>query len=186
MNHLLEAGLEVQQFMKARGWQFCFIGGIAVIRWGEPRLTQDVDISLFTDLGNEKKYINEILNYFKPRISDALDFALSNRVLLFYASNGVSIDLALSILPYEQKMIERASPFSYAPDCCLNTCSAEDLVILKAVASRPKDWIDIEGIIIRQKGYLDRDYIIKNLNPFCEVKEDARMLVKLRNILNKY
>nr|AAU82590.1 hypothetical protein GZ18F2_20 [uncultured archaeon GZfos18F2] len=38
-----------------------FIGGLAVIRWGEVRMTQDIDLSLFTEFGNEETYINSLL-----------------------------------------------------------------------------------------------------------------------------
>ena len=36
-NRLLEAAQEIQQFCQSRNWRFCFIGGIAVQRWGEAR-----------------------------------------------------------------------------------------------------------------------------------------------------
>ena len=45
MNGLFQAALEVQGFMQRQQWRFCIIGGLAVLRWGEPRLTQDVDLS---------------------------------------------------------------------------------------------------------------------------------------------
>ena len=42
---VLRAAEEIQAFCQQRGWPFCFIGGVAVQRWAEPRLTQDVDLS---------------------------------------------------------------------------------------------------------------------------------------------
>jgi hypothetical protein len=33
--------------------------------------------------------------------------------------------------------------------------TAEDLIALKAFADRPKDWLDIDGILIRQYATLD-------------------------------
>ena len=38
---VLEAAEQVQAFCQQQGWRFCFIGGVAVQRWGEPRLTQE-------------------------------------------------------------------------------------------------------------------------------------------------
>ncbi len=35
VNPLFQAGLEFQNTFKERKWSFCFIGGLAVIRWGE-------------------------------------------------------------------------------------------------------------------------------------------------------
>lgn len=60
MNGLFQAGLEIQDFMEQKNWKFCFIGGLTVIRWGEPRMTQDIDLSLLTGFGDEKKYVEEI------------------------------------------------------------------------------------------------------------------------------
>ena len=67
-------------------------------------------------------------------------------MLLIRASNKVAVDISFAGLPFEQKMIEHATRFEYSPDCVLLTCSAEDLVVLKAFADRPVDWMDIEGI----------------------------------------
>ena len=69
---------------------------------------------------------------------------------MLYASNGVPVDISLSGLPFENEMIKRSTPFSFYTDCLLVTCSAEDLVVLKAFAQRPQDWADVEGIIMRQ------------------------------------
>ena len=41
-----------------RGWRFCFIGGLAVQKWSEPRVTDDVDLTLFTGLGTEAPFID--------------------------------------------------------------------------------------------------------------------------------
>ena len=51
MNALFEAAKEVGGFMSARKWRYCVIGGLAVLRWGEPRTTLDVDIALMTGFG---------------------------------------------------------------------------------------------------------------------------------------
>jgi hypothetical protein len=45
MNILFQAA-DIQRTMKTRGWPFCFIGGLAVLRWGEMRMTQDIDLCL--------------------------------------------------------------------------------------------------------------------------------------------
>ena len=185
MNPLFQAGLEFQQFIQEEGWPFCFIGGLAVIRWGKVRMTQDVDLSLLSGFGNEEVYVDALLSRFRSRISNAKDFALTNRVLLLLASNGVAVDISLAGLPFEQEMIERATSFSYSPDCSLITCSAEDLIILKAFAARTKDWTDIEGILIRQDPGLDFNYIIEQLTPLCELKEAPEIVEKLRHLVEE-
>lgn len=185
MNLLFAAGLELQQFMQARQWPFCFIGGLAVIRWGQVRMTQDIDLSVLSGFENEQFYIEGLLSAFRSRIEDARNFALTNRVLLLTASNNVSVDISLAGLPFEQQMIKRASPFHYAPDCSLITCSAEDLIVLKAFADRTIDWMDIEGILLKQGDGLDYPYIIKQLEPLCLLKESPWILEHLKSAIKK-
>jgi hypothetical protein len=115
-------------------------------------MTQDIDLCLLCGFGKEAKYAQVLLDNFHARISDALTFALTNRVLLVSTSNGVAADISFSGLPFEEEMISLSSPFDFYPDCSLITCSAEDLVVLKAFADRTKDWMDGESIILRQGG----------------------------------
>ena len=58
---VLAAAEEIQQFCQNNGWRFCLIGGVAVQRWGEPRLTQDVDLTLLSGFGNEDKLVDVLL-----------------------------------------------------------------------------------------------------------------------------
>ena len=54
--------------------------------------------------------------------------------------------------------------------------------MLKAFADRPQDWIDVEGIIVRQRGGLDRALVRRELRELLELKEDMApegMLTKL-------
>ena len=86
--------------MAARGWEHCIIGGLAVQRWGEPRLTRDVDLTLLTGIGREEAFVRPLLQHFSGRLPDALAFALDNRVLLIRASNGKDIDISLGALEF--------------------------------------------------------------------------------------
>ena len=55
---------EIQSFCQVRGWRFCFIGGIALQRWGEPRLTGDAGLTILAGLGREADYIEELCGAF--------------------------------------------------------------------------------------------------------------------------
>lgn len=178
MNQLVAQAGEVQRVVDARGWRSCIIGGLAVIRWGEPRLTRDVDISLFTGFGREESTARALLEAFAPRISDAFEFAIENRVLLLEGRSGIPIDVALAGFPFEEEIIDRASDFEYIPGTVLRTVSAEDLIVLKAFANRRHDWSDIAGIIARQSR-LDWSAIVGRLAPLAELKNEPGILVEL-------
>ncbi len=57
-------------------------------------------------------------------------------------------------------------------------CFIGGLFVLKAFADRPKDWLDIDGIIIRQSQYLDGPYVRTQLAPL-ELKEAPELVDKL-------
>ena len=179
MNALLRAALEIQDFFKSRQWDSYIIGGLAVSRWGEPRATQDIDMTLITRFEHEEAYIEILLGRFESRVPDAPEFALRNRVALLSASNGVPIDVALGGIPFEESALKRATFFEFAPGAVLRTCSAEDLIVLKAFADRLQDWLDVEGILIRQGGKLDWEYVLRHLGPLCDLKESLGIVTRL-------
>lgn len=73
MIELFRQALLVQRFIEERDWEFCFIGGLALQRWGEPRATRAIDLTLFTDFGREMEFMDPLLAAFRPRIDDARD-----------------------------------------------------------------------------------------------------------------
>jgi hypothetical protein len=64
-NPITRAAAELQGFCVVAGWRVCFIGGIAVQRWGEPRLTQDADLTIITGFGGEATFIDALLESFE-------------------------------------------------------------------------------------------------------------------------
>lgn len=98
MKGLFHAAAELQAFFGERAWRFCFIGGIALQRWGEPRLTVDVDVTLLTGMGQEEKYVDALCGRYRSRIPDARSFALKNRVLLLLTEDRIPLDIAGSNL----------------------------------------------------------------------------------------
>src|SRR5437588_1204376 len=179
---VLAAAEEVQTFCQERRWPFCFIGGVAVQRWAEPRLTQDVDLTLLTGFGNEEDFVDALLQAYAPRRKDAREFALAHRVLLLSTTRGVAIDLALGAFPFEERSIQRASPWMWTENRSLITCSAEDLTVHKAFAGRGLDWGDLERILIRQHGKLNFEQIRSELKPLLELKGENEGLEKLERL----
>jgi predicted nucleotidyltransferase len=81
-----------------------------------------------------------------------------------------------------EAMVVRASRFEFLPGIALPTCSAEDLVVLKAFADRGQDWLDVEGILLRQRGRLDWDYLLSQLAPLADLKEAPHILARLQRL----
>jgi len=186
VNPLFEAAADIQAFCSARQWRSAIIGGLAVQRWGEPRQTRDIDLTLLTGFGGESAFIDALLEQYRPRRVDARDFALHHRVLLIESAEHVPFDVSLAALPFEERVIERSSEYSFDPSCTVKTCSAEDLIVLKVFADRLQDWLDVEGIIVRQGSALNRVQILDELEPLLELKEDMEPQAKLRSLFAKH
>ena len=183
VEELLFAAVRVQSMLRERGWRFCFIGGIAIQRWGNPRFTRDIDLTLLTGFGSEEGFIEQLLKELLPRRDDAREFALRHRVLLARTAEGVDVDIALGALPFEERTVARATPWEIREGLALTTCSAEDLLTHKVFAGRGVDWGDAEQILIRQYGTLNLAQVRNELQPLLELKGQPDAMVQLDGLV---
>ena len=193
---VLEVALRLQEFCCAQGWRFCFIGGLAVQQWSEPRVTDDVDVTLITGFGTEEPFIDALLalDWLEPRNPNAREFALTRRVLLLQTKSGVGVDIAMAAFPFEISATERAQEIELLSGISLRLCAPEDLIVFKTFAARPQDWRDVEMTIVRQgDAALDWRYIREQLVPLLELKEQPDLLdqlealrARLRRLDEKY
>ena len=184
MNGVLDAAVEVDQLLQQTGLPYCLIGGIALQRWGQPRTTLAVDVTVMAEFGNEEPAIEQLVDLFEPRIADAVNFARQSRVLLVQTSNGVGVDIALGALPFEERMIAHSTPWKLDEARTLRTCSADDLIVLKAFAGRNQDWVDIQCVIEAQRTVLDRAMIRRELEPLWELTEDHDATGRLEKLFS--
>lgn len=169
MNPRFEAAWEIHKFLTKHKITYAIIGGTALPRWGEPRFTKDVDLTVLPSLEEGvAPFVRLLLTRFTSRDPDALAFARQNRVVKIKASNQCDVDVSLGVPGYEEEMLRRAVDYELSKGKTVRVCSAEDLIILKSVAGRPQDLIDIAGVIIRQRNNLDTAYIRKWLKFFDE------------------
>ena len=147
------------------------IGGVAASLLGRPRLTADVDVVLLlsvADLPHLMKAAAE--ECLLPRIADAENFARRHRVLLLrHEMSGVDVDVSLGILPFEVEAVER-SEVHQAESISIRLPTPEDLIILKAIAHRPKDLQDIEAVI-QNHPHIDRQRIRHWVQEFADALE---------------
>ena len=183
MNTLIDVAIEVQNFFDKHKWKYCIIGGLSVLHWGEPRLTRDVDFTLLVGFKGEENFIDTLLNKFAARVENAREFAIENRTLVLQSKSNIGIDISLSGLPFEEKMIERAVGVEVLPQKILQLCSKEDLIVLKAFAGRDTDWRDVKTVIARQGlKSIDWVYVDECLSSLAELKDGDEITSKLNQI----
>ena len=138
----------VQRLLERFGNQGVIIGGVAASVLGTPRLTADVDAVLLLSVGRLSELLEVAAELgLVPRIADAEQFARMNRVVLLrHEESGISVDISLGMLPFEEEVVAR-SVVHRIGDIELRLPTPEDLIVLKAVAHRPKDLLDIAEIL---------------------------------------
>ncbi len=167
MNKLEDALKDIQNFLKVRGIPYMIIGGIGNLVWGEPRMTVDIDITVHISDANEKDFIKDARSKFKVLVGNPDEFVKKTRVLPIEITENVRGDIIFSGLEYEKMAIERAVEVEISKNMKVRVCTAEDLIIYKAISEREKDWQDIEGILLRRGALLDKKYLINWLSQFA-------------------
>lgn len=166
------------------GLPFMVIGGQAVLLHGDARLTRDVDVTL----GAGPDRIPELLRVcamlgLVPLPEDPSGFARRTFVLpAEEPSSGLRVDFILSTTPFERQALQRAG-FVALGGARVPFASAEDLVLLKLFAGRPRDLEDAVGVVRRKGGSLDWEYLDRWAHEFAVVpgREDLpRQMQELR------
>jgi hypothetical protein len=156
--------------LEARRIPFMLIGGQAVLVHGEPRLTQDVDVTL--GVGPDR--IPDLLEVcealaLQPLPEDPGAFARETFVLpAADPETGLRLDLIFSTTPYEAQAIDRAVLVDVGSRV-IPFASAEDLVLHKLFAGRPRDLEDAAGVVRRKGPQLDWEYLDRWAREFAGI-----------------
>jgi predicted nucleotidyltransferase len=168
-------------FLEANHYRYAVIGGLALARWNVARYTHDVDIKVIVPNTDYPAVRTAIRRNF-PEL--ARPHAPENPLIVAVSIQDVTVDFLLALPGYEELIIERAV-------CCdlggfsAQICSAEDLIIQKAVAGRGKDWLDVEALLIEQRNRLDYAYIEDWLTQFVEALEAPELLNAYHELKSK-
>ena len=140
------------------------IGGQAVLLYGEPRLTRDIDITLGIG-ANELDKVTKIVSIIGLKILVKKEFVERNMVLpTIEEKSGIRVDFIFSFSPYERQAIERGKDIKLGRTF-VRFASLEDVVIHKVIAGRARDMEDIKSILLKNPKY-DSGEIIKWLKEF--------------------
>lgn len=151
---------------------YMIIGGQAVLLYGTPRLTRDIDITLGID-ADGFPLIEAACGKLDLRILPENPKAFVEETMVLPAEETEShmrVDFIFSFSPYEKQALKRARdvpmmgyPVKYA--------SPEDVVVLKMIAGRAVDEQDVNNILIKKEGELDLGYIARWLSEFSKIPE---------------
>jgi len=156
----------IAQGLERLGIPYMVIGGQAVLLYGEPRLTRDIDVALGTDLGRLSEVLHWVRgNGWQVLVETPAEFVGKTMVLpCLDLASGIRIDLLFSLSFYEQQALKRARRVAMG-NAEVWFASLEDLIIHKTLAGRPRDLEDVRSILLKNRT-VDFDYVDHWLREF--------------------
>lgn len=166
----------ISSALNSAGIPYMIIGGQAVLIYGEPRLTRDIDITL--GIGTDQlSQIFSIAKKLKLTFlpSDPSEFARKTWVLPCQDEKSkIRIDFIFSFTPYERQAIEKAKDIKMG-ETKVRVASPEDVIIHKLFAGRPRDIEDVRSILIKNPD-INVSYIKKWLKEFEKISPEKNLL----------
>jgi predicted nucleotidyltransferase len=166
--------------LRDAGLPFMLIGGQAVLLHGRPRLTEDIDITL----GAGPERLPDLLaacaaSALTPLPADPAAFVAETCVLpARHAATGMRVDCIFSTTAYEREAIGRAELVAVGGER-VPVASAEDLLVHKLFAGRPRDLEDAASVVRRKGATLDWEYVRRAAAGFRDVPGRERMTEQL-------
>ena len=145
---LVEAAAALLAWLDESGAPGVIVGGVAASLLGRPRMTQDVDaLTALPEVRWPALLDAAPAHGLVARIDAPLEFAARTRVLLMrHDPSGIDVDLIFGGLQFELDAIAAATPYRFGA-LSIRLPTVEDLMIMKAIAQRPRDMLDLEALL---------------------------------------
>ncbi len=178
-----ETLVKVANFLDSLSVPYMVIGGQAVLLYGEPRLTRDIDITLGIDIDKIELILKELSFYnFTALPENPSEFVKKTYVLPAEDLDlKIRVDFIFTQTPYERQAIGRANKITIK-DNIINFVSIEDLLIHKIFAGRPRD-IEDARIVYLKNPDIDVRYVEKWLKEFDKTVEGRNFLLEFKKLL---
>lgn len=161
---------------------YMVICGYAVLYHGHAHFTEDIDIVLGIDANHLNSVIEAVSGKFLPRPKNPEQFVRQTNVLpLLEKDDKIRVDLIFSFLEFERNAIAH-SDSALVDEQTVNIVRAEDLIVYKILASRPRDLDDIQSILNQKKKKLDTVQITSNIKHLSNALADDSLIERWEKI----
>jgi hypothetical protein len=152
---------------------YALIGGMATGYRSQPRFTKDLDFLLNVP----QLVLPQLLEDLKRRgfefdtVDTIREWTHHHMVVLSF--HGIRVDWLKSLIPAYVHVLDHATEETWL-DQPIRIASAEGLILLKLLAFRPQDQVDIENLIAAQHDSLDLNWIRAEWQTVMSL-DDSRM-----------
>lgn len=173
--------------LRAEQLPFMLIGGQAVLRHGEPRLTEDIDVTVGATPNELPRLLAACARMrLVPLPEDVTAFVAETFVLPARdPDTGVRFDFIFSSTEYERTAIARAESVDVGGES-VPFATAEDLILHKLFAGRARDIEDVEGVVRRNSAALDWSYLERWADDFAKVPGREGMSAQVRTFRGRW
>ncbi len=185
LNPLLATLRDLMAWFDSEQVKGVVIGGVAVSVLARPRFTRDVDAVVWLHENRWRNFLDAGMEFgFAPRRADALEFARDTRVLLVHHEpSAIDADVSFGSLPFEEETIDTAD-FVDISGIRLRLPRPENLIVMKAVANRPRDLADIEALVDAYPE-LDRKQVRSWVREFSSILEMPEIFDQVNALLKR-
>jgi hypothetical protein len=152
---------------------YALIGGLAASYRSQPRFTKDVDFLVKV----QQLALAPLLEDLRSRGFNLDTFATiaewTEHHMVAFSFHGIRIDWLKPVIPAYIHILEHATEETWL-DQRIRIASAEGLILLKLIAFRTQDQLDIENLVAANPGNLDLEWIKAEWNGFAD-PADPRM-----------
>jgi len=183
---VLEALAALQRALEDLDAPSMILGGIAVIARGVPRLTVDIDATVWGEsVALEELFTSLAAQDIRPRIPEAEEFARRRQVLLLvHAPSGTPLEVSVGWLPFEREAILRAETVDFG-GVPISVARPEDLIVYKAVAWRPRDQEDVERLLVLHGDEIDLDRVRELVRQFADALGEHERLREFEALVRR-
>lgn len=177
--------IDICELLQEHGPPFALVGGVAASLRGRLRATEDIDLILLTDVDGALELVDRLNGTaFQPLFPEYERVVRSAYILaLEHLPSAITLDLAIGTSGFEQQIIRRAATIPIA-NLHVQVATAEDLILMKLLASRPQDDQDIAGILAVHGKSIDWVYCESVARELEEVIE-RELVLAVRNLRDK-
>lgn len=174
---------KIAKALDSKGIPYMIVGGQAVLLYGRPRLTRDIDITLGVNIDRLPDMVEAVATMGLNIIPEDYKTFVERTFVLPVKDekSGIRVDFTFSFTPYEQQAIQRVNKIKIK-DALVNFASVEDVIIHKIFSGRPIDIEDVRSIMIKNPDF-DVQYVRDWLREFDKSFEGKDFLRCFEEVL---
>jgi hypothetical protein len=181
--NLLIALQRLVQALEQHQLRYALIGAVASGYRSRPRATQDLDFLLEVPQISLPGLLEELQasGFSFDMLTAIRQWTQEHFAVVSF--RGIRVDWLKPVLPCYQHVLNDARPELWH-GTTIRIASPEGLILLKLLAFRSRDLLDIENLLAANRGQIDLDYIRREWESLAD-ENDPRML-RFKDLVDKF